>query len=179
MMTVMKALCATLRRVSSNVPLVPKSSNTKHTRVGEWEEWWGHRFTKKKAKTLWIGWQVKCAHHTACTRPRALGVDKQLPRDSEEALQASERVQRSLKSWAVQSIDFDHSKDHMGIADERNPPPDEELEALGQYAFMVSTAQSAVVAPPVAAVARETSSSPTSGSSSSSSTDSEGSDTSD
>jgi hypothetical protein len=101
-------------------------------RIGEVFEWFGARFTKKKDKGRFVGWQVICPRHRdgqKCSRARTSNVVDHSLDDAESA-----HLIKLLKVWLCRSHLFDRDKQpreaHMDK--QNNPDNHDAIAALSE-----------------------------------------------
>ena len=108
---------------------------------GEWEDWWGHRFTKIKKSKKWVGWQVTCYRHTnptlgqsqKCNRSRTFRGVSHVPMGSPEFEEENRKTQLILRNWCVVFLEEDTRGKHMKQPHEvqlANLKMEEEVEEL-------------------------------------------------
>lgn len=99
--------------------------SARHGRVGEFEMWFGHRFTKVKRNKVWTGWQCVCGRHTdpskgqsaKCSRARTFRGVAGLDYEDPLFLVENELLLNVLRHWAVAECDPNSKAGHMKAGD--------------------------------------------------------------
>lgn len=94
-------------------------------REGEFEMWFGHRFTKVKRCKAWTGWQVVCSRHTdsragasaKCNRARTFRGVRGMDEGDPAFIEESERTLNILRHWVVGECDPSNRAGHMLLSD--------------------------------------------------------------
>jgi hypothetical protein len=116
-------------------------------KAGEWEDYFSNRLTKKKAKGVWVGWQIICMRHSnplfmtgkdKCSRS-ANFAQKNLGLDTLEFHSQNDLLLNKLKHWAVTGhgyTRYGHINDWEAPEGTIYPVPEVELDTLAHLSQM-------------------------------------------